>query len=237
MSARQRPLSSVPRPALALLILALLLQVFWHRYAPLENAELGRLGTPPALATLRLSALGEPIALSKLLMLYVQAFDSQGGSVGFHGLDYGELGLWLERVSDLDPQAQYPLLAASHLYAEVPDAAKKRQMLDFIYRRFQAAPNLRWPALAHAVTIAKHQLHDLPLALRYARALREQATGPGVPHWAGQMEVFVLEDMNEVESAKVLLGGLLQSGQITDPHEQRFLFERLKALSAKAKAP
>ena len=74
------------------------------------------------------------------------------------------------------------------------------------------------------------------LALRCARALREHATGPKVPNWARQMEIFVLEDMQELESAKILLGGLLESGQITDPQEMRFLQERLKQMSARSQA-
>ncbi|HCN90147.1 MAG TPA: hypothetical protein DIT28_13380, partial [Oxalobacteraceae bacterium] len=61
------------------------------------------------------------------------------------------------------------------------------------------------------------------------------ATGSQVPDWAKQMEIFLLEDMNELERAKILLGGLLHSGQITDPHEIRFLEERLKQLELKSR--
>ena len=39
--------------------------------------------------------------------------------------------------------------------------------------------------------------------------------------------------MGELESAKVLLGGLLDSGQITDPHERWFLSQRLAELEAR----
>ena len=76
--------------------------------------------------------------------------------------------------------------------------------------------------------------------MKYAQALRRFAIGPDVPHWAQQMEIFVLEDMNEVESAKILLGGLLASGTVTDPQEHHFLQGKLDELelrqSAKAKA-
>ena len=41
-------------------------------------------------------------------------------------------------------------------------------MLEFVYREFLLDPNRRWPWLAHATVLAKHRLHDLPLALRYA---------------------------------------------------------------------
>lgn len=226
----QRSLSVVPVAVPAVLVLALGLQMAWHRWVPPPRAGAVLLAAPPAPALLRLSALGEPIALSKLLMLHVQAAD-QGQ--GFGKLDYNSLEQWLTRISDLDPRAQYPLRVASHLYAEVSDPAKKRQMLEFIYRRFEGDPNLRWPSLAHAVIAAKHQLHDLPLARRYAGALRLQATGPGVPDWARQMEVFILEDMNEIESAKILLGGMIASGQVSDPQERRFLLERLKNMGNK----
>jgi len=41
--------------------------------------------------------------------------------------------------------------------------------------------------------------------------------------------------MNELQSAKILLGGLLQSGQITDPYEFRFLEKRLIELENRSK--
>ncbi len=109
-------------------------------------------------------------------------------------------------------------------------------MLDFIYRQFLRDPNLRWPWLAHAAIIAKHRLNDLPLALEYAEAISRHSTASGVPHWATQMRIFILEDMGEIESAKVLLGGLLVSGVVTDSHEIHFLTERLQRLEAAEKS-
>jgi hypothetical protein len=44
------------------------------------------------------------------------------------------------------------------------------------------------------------------------------------------MEIFILEDMNELEAAKIMIGGLLLSGKISDPAELRFLKQRLEEL-------
>lgn len=232
---RERPISSVPKTAMALLVIGLALQIAWHRMVPARQPTAENLEQPPTITMLRIASLAEPVALGKLLMLYVQAFDNQPGiRLPFQKLDYNNLQQWLGRILELDPAAQYPLLAASHLYADVPDEAKKRQMLEFIYRRFFDDPNRRWRSLAHAAFIARHKLKDLPLARKYARAIRLYATDKSVPSWARQMEIFLLEDMDELESAKILLGGLLASGQITDPHELRFLDERLKEMNSKA---
>ncbi|SHG71513.1 hypothetical protein [Massilia sp. CF038] len=233
---RERAISSVPLPALALLGLALLAQLAWHAMVPPQQNSDITLSAPPSLSTLRLAALGDPVALSKLLMLQVQAADSQGGNVALGRLDYQALEAWLERVADLDPKAAYPMFVAGHIYAEGGDMARKRQMLEFVYRRFLLDPKRHWGALAYVTMVAKHQLHDLPLALRYARALRQEATSPKVPSWASQMELFVLEDMNELESAKILAGAMLASGQLTDPNERAFLNRHLKALNARTGA-
>ena len=108
-------------------------------------------------------------------------------------------------------------------------------MLEFVYREFFADPDHRWQWLAHAALLAKHRLHDLPLARRYAAAIDRSARSPDVPLWARQMEIFILEDMNEFEAARIMLGGLLASGQIRDPAEARFLAQRLKDLEAKSR--
>jgi len=170
-------------------------------------------------------------------MLYLQAFDYQSGSrVPYQALDYDVVQAWLLRILQLDPQGQYPLLAASRLYAEIPDAAKARKMLDFVYEQFALDPDRRWPWLAHAAAVAKHRLHDLPLALRYAAAIPAHATGPGVPLWAKEMPAFIAEDMNELDTARLMIGGFLASGTVKDPAEIRFLDQQLKEIEARQKA-
>jgi hypothetical protein len=184
----------------------------------------------PASQALRLGSFGEPEAAARLAMLYVQSFDS-GGS--YRDLDYQRLVDWLRSVLELDPRSQYPLFSAARVYAENPDAARSRIALEFVYQEFLRDPNRRWPWLAHASLLAKHRLKDLPLARRYAQAIDRHTTAAGVPLWAKQMEIFILEDMNELEAAKIMLGGWLQSGTVRDPAELRFLKERLDELEAR----
>lgn len=231
----ERRLSSVPRPAIALLGVGLALQLCWHGLRPGPEAAARHLPPPPSIETLRLSSLGDPIVFAKLLMLWLQAFDNPPGiSIPFRDLNYVRVRTWLGHILALDPRAQYPLLAASRVYALVPIPAKQRLMLDFVYREFLEDPNHRWRWLADAALTAKHRLHDLPLALKYSRAITRYATGPEVPYWARDMTALVLEDLGEYQSARVLIGGLLASGMITDPHELRFLKQKLAELKKKA---
>ncbi len=233
----ERAVSTVPVAVFVLLAAALASQLALKVLEPRPAATAADLHHAPAAATLRLASLGEPIATANLLSLYLQAFDTQPGiSIPFKDLDYKRLEDWLIRILDLDPPGQYPLLMASQVYSQVPDENKQRQMLDLAYRQFLLDPNRRWRWLAHASIMAKHRLHDLGLALRYARAINEHATSAEVPHWAKQMHIFVLEEMGEHETARILLGGLLASGTITDAHEARFLTERLNTLQAVEKS-
>ena len=232
-----RPIRSVPWPVLLMLAAALALQLGWQASRPAPRAVASALPAPPSLAALRLASLGDPLALSRLTMLYVQSYDEQAGlSIAWRTLDYATLELWLQRALELDPRSQYPLLAASEVYGAVNDPLRQRLMLDFVYRQFSADPNRRWPWLAHAALVARHRLHDMALARRYAQAIRLQATGPDVPPWARELEVFMLEDMNELDSARQLIGALLHDGRIRDPHELQFLAARLDQLAAQQQA-
>ena len=208
-----------------LLLAALLgMQITWNaRLGPPRVAE-EALPPAPRAALLRLASFGETPAAARLTMLYLQAFD-------LRELDYARLTDWLRTALQLDPRSQYPLFAAARIYAEHPDPARSRQMLEFVYEQFQLDPNRRWPWLAHAALLAKHRLNDLPLARRYAAAIDRQTTAADVPLWARQMEIFILEDMNELDAARIMLGGLLASGRITDPSEAAFLKQRLEELS------
>ena len=233
----ERPVKDVPPWVIGALAVGLAAQLVVAAVRPAPRATADDLPPPPSTALLRLASLGEPVAAAKLLMLHLQSFDYRVGSrVPYRDLDYERVVAWLDRIVDLDPSAQYPLMTASRIYAEVPDPAKQRLMLDFVYRRYLEDPNRRWPWLAHAAYVAKHQLKDLPLARRYAVALEKNTTTPDAPLWVRQMEFFILEDMNELEAAKILLGGLVASGQIKDARELAMLQARLKGLEERIEA-
>ena len=232
----ERPLSHVSAPVLALLTAGLALQIGLHAVTPEPEAKAQDLTQPPATSLLRLASLGDPIALAKILMLQLQAFDYQSGSkLPYKELDYARVETWLSRILELDPGGQYPLLAASRLYAEVPDETRQRSMLDFVYRQYLRDPNRRWPWLAHATFLAKHRLQDMGLALKYAAALQKYTTAKDVPPWATTMEIFIREDINELETARVMIGGLLASGKITDRGELNFLDGRLREIEERLK--
>jgi hypothetical protein len=228
-----RSIQSVPKSIVLLLIVGFATQAFWHtkQHPPAAHAQ--ALSSPPRAFVLKVASIGEPIALSKSLMLWLQAFDNQPGlSIPFRELDYSKVVAWLEVIQELDNRGQYPLLAASRLYSEVPDQARQRQMLEFVYQQFFVDPERRWPWLTHAAIIAKHRLHDLPLALKFSKAIADKSiSNKNIPSWVRQMPILILQEMGELESARIIIGGLLESGQITDPHELRFLNQRLEMLN------
>lgn len=225
----ERALRNVPPAVGMLLAAALAAQLIWHGLQPAPLARADELPTAPDPVALRAVSLGTPVAAAQLLVLYLQAFDNQPGiSIPFRNLDYRRVTGWLNTALRLDPHSGYPLMMASQLYGQVADRERQRLMCDFVHARFLEIPDERWRWLAHCAIMAKHRLGDPVLALRYATDITRYAGAAS--GWARQMRIFILEDIGETESAKVLLGGLLANGEITDPAELHFLTERLKAL-------
>src|SRR3954453_8544163 len=94
----ERPISAVPAPVKMLLVTAFVLQIAWHALSPRPAASAANLEYPPEASWLRVASLGEPILLSELLVLHLQAFDNQPGlSIPFNDLDYDAVQAWLER--------------------------------------------------------------------------------------------------------------------------------------------
>lgn len=227
----ERTLHAVPVMVPLLLVLALALQMTWHGLQAPPAARAEALPPAPAANVLRAASFGEPVAAAQMLLLYLQAFDNQPGiSIPFVRLDYTRVTGWLTSALQLDPRSGYPLMMASQLYGQVSDAAKQRAMCEFVHARFLEAPNTRWRWLAHCAIMAKHRLQDRELALRYATDITRHAGAAS--GWARQMRIFILEEMGEIGSAKVLLGGLLATGEVTDPSELHFLSERLQAMES-----
>ena len=234
----ERPLSAVPLWLWLALGACLAAQIALQAPRSRAAPTAAELPPPPRVDVLRLASMGEEPAAARIAMLYLQSIDFSGGrAVPYRDLDYGRLVAWLRAILELDPRSTYPLFSAARVYAEVPDPQRARQALEFVYEAFLQDPNRRWPWLAHAALVAKHRLKDLGLARRYAAAVDRHATDPVVPLWARQMEIFILEDMDELEAAKVMLGGLLESGKVTDPAEARFLAQRLEEMEERLRRP
>ena len=232
---KDRPIRDVPISVGLFLIVALVLQLFWHSQQEVELAKAEDLPMPMSAGAFTVVSLNDPIAMSKVLNLWLQAFDNQPGlSLSFHQLDYLRITQWLDTILALDPKGSYPMLAAASVYGRVTDKKRQRIMLDFIYRKFNENPDRHWRWLAHAATVARHSLDDMPLAHKYAQALAEKATGENVPYWARDMHFMLLQDMGETEAARLLVGALIESGEITDPYEMRFLVEKIKELEDKS---
>jgi len=231
VSTASRSLSAVPPWVGVLLAASLAVQLAWEASRGTRASQSADLPPAPSAPLLRAASLGEPEAAARLAMLYLQAYDLRGDNeMPYRDLDYARLIAWLRSIVETDPRSGYALFSAARVYSENPDAAKCRAMLEFLREQFGRDPNRRWPWLAHAALVAKHRLKDLPLALGYARAIERQAHDPRAPLWAKQMEIFVLEDLDELEAARVVLGGLIASGRVRDPSELRFLRSRLLAI-------
>lgn len=229
----QRPVAHIPAYVMVLLAFGLAMQLVWHYQAGTREAIGRDLDAPMSASYYRLLSLNDPIMAARVTDLWLQSYDTQAGiSLPFKRLNYDYVVQWLERILSLDEADTYPLLVAANIYARVNDPQRVRKMLDFIEVQFDKNPSERWRWLADAAIIAKHKLHDLPLALKYANRLAALA-GTDIPYWAKDMRLIILEDMGELETLKTLIGGLLAHGDITDPYEIRFLEQRLKELPGK----
>jgi hypothetical protein len=226
-----RDISFVPKSIWFALLLSFILQCLWHFSFTKLEVKRHALHAPPQYSLIKLISLDDTVSAAKLTMLWLQAFDNQPGvSIPLKELNYDRVIEWLDLILELDNKIQYPLLAAIRFYAEVQDVEKQKKMIRYVSKKFMESPNDRWPFMTHAVYTAKHRIKDLDLALKCAQLIRQNAIADNVPYWAKQMEIFVLEDMGELESAMVLIGGLLESGELKDPHQRRFLGQRLKEI-------
>jgi len=237
VSTAARPLSAIPLWIIVLLFSGLAVQIAWQGWRGAPQAQIIDLPPPPSPLLLRAVSLGESELAARIAVLYLQAYDLRGGnSVPYQHLDYTRLIEWLRTIVQTDPKSSYALFSAARIYDENPDPTKCRAVLEFLHETFKRDPDRRWPWLAHAALVAKHRIGDLTLALRYARAIDGAVRDPRAPLWAKHMEIFVLEDMNEIEAARVMLGGLVASGQVRHPAELLFLQGRLKQLERRSSA-
>ena len=219
MKAEQRTLGDVPALAWIALAAALAVQIAWRAAVAPAATAAADLPSAPTASSLRLAALRRargaraavpcsicrPTTTAAATPPPTRAWTTRGSSAGWARSS---------RSTRAATIRSSPRRASTR---RTPDPARSRAGARIRLPPVSADPDRRWPSLAHAALIAKHRLNDLPLARRYAAAIERYTRSPDVPLWARQMEIFILEDMNELEAARILLGGLLESGSIQRP--------------------
>ena len=229
MRRTERPMASLPRPLLLAFMLLLLAQIVHHH---VDDERFERhyqgLGQPYSATIYRGLALGSEQLFGYLLAIRLQLHDNQVGQHFRYSLiDYELLVDWLDRITEISPGTEYPMLLASRVYTATVDRRRLRRVLEFIERRFDDDPQLHWRRLAEASVMAKYKLEDIELALRMARKLARQPAAINMPNWARDFEFLLLAELNELESAIAMIQALLQTEAVDDPDERRFLQGKL----------
>lgn len=225
----ERPVLGLPRPLWFGFLLLLAVQLWYHRLDQQRfETSYQALGKPLSARAYRHAAMGSEQLLGYLLAIRLQLHDNQAGQHFRYSLiDYEVLIEWLDRITEVSPGTEYPMLLASRVYTSTGDQARLRAILGFIQRRFDDAPQLHWRRLAEASVIARHKLEDLELALAMAEKLAQQPASVEMPNWARDFEFLLRAELNELESAIALIQALLQTDAIHDPDEKRFLEGKL----------
>lgn len=235
MKTTQRSFNQLPVFIVTGFLLMLLLQLGYHHfYKTSLLPSFTQLSRPANAGLYQGLAMGSDRLWSYLLLLKLQLHDNQKGQhVNYRQLDYHVLSQWLMTLYELNPQSDYPAFLASRVYSQVDDPQKIRIMIDLIDDLFQRDPQQHWRRMTEACLLAKHQLRDLNLALQLAQKLAALPDTFEFPFWARDMQIVLLDELNQDESAQLLISSLLQSGTIKDRDEIHFLENRLLKIQQK----
>lgn len=229
MKTSQRSLGQIPALITAGMLAIFAVQVGYHHWYKSSLIEAYQeLNQPYPVKYYKAISLGSDRLLSYLLLLGVQLHDNQKGRhINYTHLNYEVLREWLINLYELNPLSDYPAFLASRVYSQVPDTERTRQMIVLIEELFDRNPQQHWRRMTEACVLAKHHLNDLPLALRLAQKISSLPSTIELPYWARDMELVLLDELNQYESAQLLISSMLESGEIKDKDEIRFLKTRL----------
>ncbi len=182
--------------------------------------------SPPPAAAAPLLTLGDEQLFYRAAAFGLQNMGDGGGRiVPLADYDYHRLDAWLRLLDRFDPEAHYVPTLAGWYFGQTSEPADLRQIVAYLTAVGARDPARDWPWLAQAVYLARHRLHDLPLALRIARHLAGLA-GTAAPLWVQQMPAFVLARVGEREAARDLLLTILATDRDL-PADERAFMQRL----------
>ena len=193
-------------------------------------------GPPPAAAA-PLLTLGDEQLFYRAGAFGLQNMGDGGGRiVALADYDYHRLDAWFRLLDGFDPKAHYVPTLAGWYFGQTSEPADLRQIVAYLTTVGARDPARNWPWLAQAVYLARHRLHDLPLALEIARHLAGLA-GTAAPLWVQQMPAFVLAQVGEREAARDLLRTILATDRDLPADERAFMHRLLDRSPAGSDAP
>ncbi len=182
--------------------------------------------SPPPAALAPLLTLGDDQLFYRTAAFGLQNMGDGGGrTTPLAAYDYGRLDGWFRLLDRLDPAARYVPTLAGWYFGQTSQPADLRRIVAYLTAIGARDPAHNWRWLAQAVYLARHRLHDVPLALGIARHLAGLA-GTQAPLWVRQMPAFVLAEVGDHEAARDLLETILA----TDPNlpdDERAFMRRL----------
>ena len=235
MSSLTRKLRDTPVVIVAGLIVFSLIQIYFHSLLKNDRAvEYQPLNQPLQARQYQALAFGSDRLLSYALMLSVQLHDNQiGKHIGYQHVNYETLSRWLLTIYELNPLSDYPAFLTTRVYSQVSEPAKIVKLIEVTQHLFTINPVQHWRRMTEACLLAKHQLKDLSLALTLAKQVADLPASIELPHWARDMKLILLDELNQLESAQLLISSMLQSGEVKDNDEIRFLKSRLLMIQQK----
>jgi hypothetical protein len=211
--------SRARRGTLILLAAALVLHAALALHHRERRADWSGVPPPPPLPIAPAMALGDSQLFYRAAAFALQNMGDDGGRVTpLADYDYARLGAWLDLLDRLDPAARYAPTLAAYYFGQTPDPEGLRRIVAYLGRVGGRDPARNWRWLTHAAYLARHRLHDLPLALAVARHLARLPAGE-VPLWVRQMPAFVLAEVGEHEAARDLMATILATEAHLAPDE------------------
>jgi hypothetical protein len=235
MRRSERPIKQLPAVLMMGFLICLAFQFTLGRSETgLQRFEYRELEPPFSPQIYQALSLGSTNLASGLFSLQLQLHDNQFGQhFSYSKLDYRTLIDRLNVSKSLNQNADYPIFLATRIYSNSSDIENLRLLMAWVEKTFDENPQRHWRHLTEAILIAKYKMSDLNLSLRLANKLYSQPAEIKMPHWARDMKLLILADLNQYESAIALIEGLLASDSITDNDEKRFLREKLSLFQQK----
>lgn len=165
----------------------------------------------PNQTSAHLMAFGDAQLAYRMVGIMLQNFGDTGGrSTPLREYDYEALTRWLRLADKLDPKSNFTPYLAAMYFGSVDEPSKLPPLLEYLSEVGQRPGGENWRWLAHASYLARFEMNDLELALKYARIL---AALPGdLPAWTRQMPGFILNAQGNKEEALAVMMQILNSG-------------------------